>query len=263
VKRLPLSAFSACSATLALLLLAGAADVSAQADHGTQYTQADIAAGYRVYSSTCVQCHGGNGDGVSGVDLRRGVFRRATSDDDLARVITDGVPGAGMPPFKLAPAELTGVVAFIRAGFDQTVSVRVGDATRGRAVFDGKGGCVACHRIQGRGALTAPDLSGIGLTRTVGALQRSLLEPTSAMVSANRPLKVVTKSGETIEGRRLNEDTHTIQMLDARGRLRSLAKSDLRSLVYDTASRMPSYASRLTSDEIADLIGFLASLREP
>jgi putative heme-binding domain-containing protein len=130
-------------------------------------------------------------------------------------------------------------------------------------VFDGKGGCVACHRIQGRGALAAPDLSGIGLTRTVGALQRSLLEPTSAMVSANRPLKVVTKSGETLEGRRLNEDTHTVQMLDTRGRLRSLAKSDLRSLVYDTSSRMPSYASRLTSDEIADLIGFLASLREP
>ena len=129
-------------------------------------------------------------------------------------------------------------------------------------MFDGKGGCAACHRVQGRGALSAPDLSGVGLTRTVGALQRSLLEPTSGMVSANRPLKVVTKGGETIEGRRLNEDTHTVQMLDARGRLRSLAKADVRSLVYGTASPMPSYASRLTADEIADLIGFLASLRE-
>jgi putative heme-binding domain-containing protein len=257
------SAFSALSATVALLLLACAADVLAQTDHGVQYTQADIAAGYRVYSATCVQCHGPYGDGISGVDLRRGVFRRATSDDDLARVVTNGVPGAGMPPFKLEPGELTGVVAFIRAGFDQTASVRVGDVARGRAVFDGKGGCATCHRVQGRGALNAPDLSGVGLTRTVGALQRSLLEPTSAMVSANRPLTVVTKRGETIEGRRLNEDTHTVQILDGRGRLRSLVKSDLRSVVYGTASPMPSYASRLTSDEIADLVGFLASLREP
>jgi putative heme-binding domain-containing protein len=238
--------------------------LGAQADHGAQYSQAEIAAGYRVYSSQCVQCHGGNGDGISGVDLRRGVFRRATTDEDLAKVITGGIPGgAGMPPFKLDPAELTGVIAFIRAGFDQTASVRVGDPSRGLALYEGKGGCAACHRLRGRGALTAPDLSGIGLVRTVAALQRSLLDPTTAMVPANRPLRAVTTSGETLEGRRLNEDTYSVQLLDTSGRLRSLSKSDIRTLTYATASPMPSYASRLTPDEIADLVGFLASLREP
>jgi putative heme-binding domain-containing protein len=234
-----------------------------QADHGAQYSQAEIAAGYRVYSSQCVQCHGGNGDGISGVDLRRGVFRRATSDEDLGRVISNGVPGAGMPPFKLEPAELTGVIAFIRAGFDQTASVRVGDPAQGRVLYEGKGACASCHRVAGRGALTAPDLSGIGLVRTVAALQRSLVEPATAMVPANRPLRIVTKSGETVDGRRLNEDTYTVQLLDARGRLRSLAKADIRTLTYATASPMPSYASRLTSEEIADLVGFLTTLREP
>ena len=250
-------------AAVAALCALATALVRAQADHGAQYSQSDIAAGYRVYSSQCVQCHGGLGDGISGVDLRRGVFRRAASDEELGRVITGGVPGAGMPPFKLEPAELTGIVAFIRAGFDQTASVRVGDAVRGRALFDGKGDCAACHRVGGRGALTAPDLSGIGLARTVAALQRSLVDPTTAMVPANRPLRIVTKSGETLDGRRLNEDTYTVQLLDARGRLRSLAKSDIRTLTYASASPMPSYASRLTPDEIADLVGFLASLREP
>ena len=256
-----LSDFSAFSAFIAALLLT--ATLGAQADHGAQYSQAEIAAGYRVYSATCVQCHGANGDGISGVDLRRGVFRRANTDEDLARVITAGVPGAGMPPFKLEPAELTGIVAFIRAGFDQTASVRVGDAARGGAVFDGKGGCTACHRVRGRGALTAPDLSGIGLLRTVASLQRSLLDPTSGMVPANRPLHVVTKSGETVDGRRLNEDTYSVQLLDARGRLRSLAKSDVRTLTYATTSPMPSYATRLSADEVADVVAFLASLREP
>jgi putative heme-binding domain-containing protein len=248
----------------AIVLLASAATLGAQADHGAQYSQSDIAAGYRVYSSQCVQCHGGNGDGISGVDLRRGVFRRATTDEDLGRVITGGIPGgAGMPPFKLEPAELAGVIAFIRAGFDQTSSVRVGDAARGRALYEGKGDCAACHRVRGRGALTAPDLSGVGLTRTVAALQRSLVEPTTAMVPANRPLRIVTKNGETIDGRRLNEDTYTVQLLDARGRLRSLSKSDIRTLTYASTSSMPSYASRLTPDEVADLVGYLASLREP
>jgi putative heme-binding domain-containing protein len=237
--------------------------VFGQADHGAQYTQADIAAGYRVYTSQCTQCHGPNGDLISGVDLRRGLFRRVTNDEDLARVITTGVTGVGMPAFKLEPAELTSVIAYIRAGFDQTSSVRVGDASRGRVVYEGKGDCAACHRVRGRGALTAPDLSGIGLARTVAALQRSVVDPTTAMVPANRPLRIVTRSGETIEGRRLNEDTYTVQLLDGRGRLRSLAKSDVRTLTYASTSSMPSYASRLTPDEIADLVGYLTTLREP
>lgn len=254
--------FTAAAGLVSIVLLSDAS-LGAQADHGAQYSQAEIAAGYRLYANQCVQCHGGLGDGISGVDLRRGVFRRAASDEDLGRVITNGVPGAGMPPFKLEAAELTGVIAFIRAGFDQTASVKVGDAARGRALFEGKGDCAACHRVRGRGALTAPDLSGIGLTRTVAALQRSLVDPATAMVPANRPLRIVTKSGETLDGRRLNEDTHTVQLLDVRGRLRSLSKSDIRMLTYASASPMPSYASRLTPDEIADLVGFLASLREP
>lgn len=251
------------SAAAVLLALASGVSLRAQADHGTQYSQADIAAGYRVYTATCTQCHGPNGDLISGVDLRRGLFRRSSTDETLAAVITNGVTGSGMPAFKLAPAELTGVIAYIRAGFDQTSSVRVGDAARGRALYDGKGDCAACHRVRGRGALTAPDLSGIGLARTVAALQRSIVEPTTAMVPANRPLRAVTKNGETIDGRRLNEDTHTVQLLDGRGRLRSLLKSDIRTLTYASTSSMPSYGARLTPDEIADLVGYLASLREP
>jgi putative heme-binding domain-containing protein len=235
----------------------------AQADHGAQYTQADIVAGYRVYSSQCTQCHGANGDGISGVDLRRGVFRRAASDEDLAKVITSGVAGAGMPPFALQPPELTGIIAFIRAGFDQTVSVAVGDAARGRTVFDAKGACASCHRVNGRGPLGAPDLSGAGLARTLGALQRSLLDPTSAMLPANRPVHIVTKSGQTVRGRRLNEDTYSVQVLDTTERLRSIAKSDIRAMNFETSSPMPSYASRLTSDEIADLLAYLITLREP
>ena len=238
---------------------------AAQADHGAQYSQADIAAGYRVYSSQCVQCHGGNGDGISGVDLRRGVFRRAASDEDLARVITTGVPGAGMPPFTLEPAELTGVIAFIRAGFDQTVSVtRRRCRARPRRSSTARAQCATCHRVRGRGALAAPDLSGVGLVAHASA-------PCSDRCSTHRRrwcrstvrVRIVTKSGETIDGRRLNEDTYTVQLLDARRPLRSLAKSDIRTLDVATASPMPSYASRLTADEIADLVGYLASLREP
>ena len=246
-------------AASAVLVASGAATAAAQ-DHG-QYTQAEIDAGSRVYSRQCASCHGPNGDQVSGVDLRRQQFRRSSSDEDLARVITTGT-NAGMPPFALQPAELTGVVAFIRAGFDLTARpVRVGTAARGKTVVEGKGGCMACHRINGVGSRVAPDLSDIGVARNVEALHRSLTDPTSGMMPINRPVRVTMKDGRTISGRRLNEDTYTVQLIDDKERLHSLAKSDMRNYVVETKSPMPVYAGKLNDAELADVIAYLLTLR--
>jgi putative heme-binding domain-containing protein len=230
-------------------------------DHPGQYSQPDIDAGSRVYNVQCAQCHGPNGDLVPRVDLRRGLFRQSSTDEDLARVIAGGVPAAGMPPFALQPAELTGVIAFIRAGFDRTSTVRIGNPARGREVFDGKGECGTCHRVNGRGPRTAPDLSDIGLARTPAALQRSLLDPSSGMMPINRPVRMVLRDGRTIAGRRLNEDTYTVQLLDDKERLLSIAKADVRSYVVETRSPMPSFAERLTADDVSDLIGYLLTLK--
>jgi putative heme-binding domain-containing protein len=230
-------------------------------DHPGQYTREEIAAGALVYGAQCNQCHGRDGDQISGIDLRRGQFRRSLGDEELARVITAGTPG-GMPPFRLQPSDLTGIVAYIRAGFDSSASVRVGDAARGRALFDGKGACATCHRISGRGPRLAPDLSDVGLARTPAALERSIRDPSSAMLPINRPVKIVTKDGTTISGRRLNEDTFTVQVLDDQEKLRSVEKRNIRSFDVETRSPMPAYGTRLSTDEIADLVGYLLTLRE-
>ena len=116
------------------------AGVSAAQDHG-QYSQADIDAGARVYSRQCATCHGPNGDLVPGIDLRNQQFKRGMSDEELGRTIVNGIPGTGMPPNPLQPGELTGVIAFIRAGFDPSArSVRVGSSARGKSLVEGKGG---------------------------------------------------------------------------------------------------------------------------
>lgn len=248
---------------LLLWLLALTTPAAAQLvtqDHPGQYTQEEIAAGARVYSTQCNQCHGRDGDQISGIDLRRGLFRRSLGDEDLARAITNGTPG-GMPPFKLQPPDLTGIVAFIRAGFDATASVKVGDAARGRALFDGKGACATCHRVSGRGPRSAPDLSDIGLARTPAALERSIRDPSSAMLPINRPVRIVTTDGATIRGRRLNEDTFTVQVLDEE-RLRSIEKRAIKTFDVETRSPMPAYGNRLSDAEVADLVGYLLALRE-
>lgn len=230
-------------------------------DHG-QYSRADIEAGQRLYGPQCQICHGANGDGVPGVDLKLGRFRRSSSDEDLARAITSGVPGTGMPPFVLRPDELSGIIAFIRAGFDPaSAAVRVGDAARGRALFEGKAECAECHRVNGRGPRLAPDLSDIGAIRTLAALQRALLAPDESLLPIHRSVRVVTADGRRIRGRRLNEDTYTVQLIDEAENLLSLAKQDLRELTVETKALMPSYAERLTPDELADVIAYLVSLK--
>jgi len=238
----------------------GRAFAQAAADH--QYTTADIEAGSRLYVNQCSLCHGPNGDGVNGVDLRRGVFRRSVSDEDLARVITNGISAAGMPNFRFQPAELNAVLAYIRAGFDPSgTPVKVGDPARGRTLFAGRGACATCHRVDGVGPRTAPDLSDVGAVRTPQALLRSLVDPTSAMLPINKPVRAVTKEGKTVRGRRLNEDTYTVQLIDDQERLVTLVKADLREYDIGRTSPMPPAGRTLSPDEISDLVAYLLTLK--
>ncbi|HEV3140223.1 MAG TPA: hypothetical protein VGY57_06895, partial [Vicinamibacterales bacterium] len=202
------------------------------------------------------------GDGVGGVDLTSGRFRNAATDQDLMRIVTTGISGTGMLGFKFDSSELAAIVAYLRNmnTFDRG-SVKPGDAARGRQVVEGKGGCLRCHRVGASGSRVAPDLSDIGSARSAGSIQRSLTDPAGQMMPINRPIRAVTRDGRVINGRRLNEDTYTVQLIDDQERLVSLTKADLREYVILTTSPMPSFKSTLTSDELADVMAYLLSLK--
>jgi len=234
--------------------------VLAQETGDHQYTSEAIAAGSRVYAQQCALCHGPSGETVDGVNLRLGQFRNARSDDDLRQVISSGAAEGRMPAFDLRADEMDGVIAYIRAGFDpEGVAVRIGDPARGQAIFAGKGACMLCHRVNGRGPRVAPDLSDIGAIRTPAALQRNLIAPSTALLPINRPVRIVTRNEETIVGRRLNEDTYTVQLIDSQERLRSLLKTDIVS--YDISETPTKAPTTLSSEEVADLVGYLLTLR--
>src|SRR5437667_5169290 len=145
------------------------------------YTPADIESGSRLYQSSCVGCHGTTGDAIPGINLGRGQFRRATSDTDIAAIIRDGIPDTAMPPSGFSDAQAGTIVAYLRSlatGSSRTgtaVDMVRGDATRGKTLFDGKGACASCHRVNGIGPRVAPDLSDVGAVRTAPELQQKLL----------------------------------------------------------------------------------------
>ena len=226
------------------------------------YAPADIAYGAKLYAEQCTVCHGATGDVVAGVDLRANRFKRSSTDNDLRTVIATGVAGTGMPPFKFEPPELTAILAYLRnmRGVDSKTAL-IGDPTRGRAVFEGKGGCARCHRVNGNGPRVAPDLSDIGAVRTADALQRVLVDPDAEVRFANRSVRAVTKDGKVITGRRLNEDTYTVQVIDEQERLVSLVKDNLREYGLVRRTSMPGYRDKLTANELADVLAYLLSLK--
>ena len=229
--------------------------------HDTQYSEADIAYGAALYAARCVTCHGTQGDAIGGVNLRSGTFRNAVIDRDLERFIRAGSP-AGMPAFALDTGDMAGIIAYLRNmnAFD-AATVKAGDAARGRTLFEGKAGCTACHRVGRTGSRVGPNLIDIGAVRSAGSLQRSLVDPTSQMMPINRPVRVVTKDGSVINGRRLNEDTYSLQLIDERARLHSIMKADVREFTISKTSPMPSATATLSPDEIADVIAYLLSLK--
>ena len=250
-------------AATVLFLTAHLAGQNAPQNQQAQSDHFVIETGARLYGAQCSVCHGTNGDLINGVDLRAGKFLTVRTDEDLARVLATGRPAAGMPSFAvLHTDEARAIIAYIRSAFDAgTDGVQIGDARRGAALFEGKGGCTSCHRVNGRGAYTATDLSEIGMVRTPMSLQRALIDPAQAILPGNRSVRAVTRDGRTVRGRRVNEDAYTIQLIDEQSRLTSLVKADLRSFEIVSTSSMPSFQNTLTTDERADVVAYLLSLK--
>ena len=251
-------------AVYGVALLVGAlwAPVGRAQDRAVAYAPADIRYGAEIYSTQCAACHGVNGNQISGVDLGGNQLRRASSDFYLKALVTNGIPGTAMPPFQFDPSELTAIVAYVRNMRTlDTRGLTLGDANRGRAWFEGAGGCTSCHRVNGKGPRLAPDLSDIGALRSADYLERTLLDPNGSMLPANRSVHAVTRDGKVINGRRLNEDTYSVQLLDDQEHLLSLDKADLREFTVLKTSTMPSYKGKLSAPEQADVIAYLLSLK--
>lgn len=232
------------------------------------YAPSDIENGRGLYQANCLGCHGDDGDQVEGVRFTSGRFRRASSDEDLIRLIREGIPNTLMiPKTNLSYGDTRAIVAFVRslptgggmARDDR--EVRIGDAARGEALFfSNETLCSECHGVNGGGNLVSPDLGNIGAIRTPGALEEAILEPLAEVRAGQRMYQVTDLEGRVTVGLLLNQDTHSVQLLTEDQRLRAYMKQDLGSHGF-IPSPMPSYLDVLSDDEVADLVAYMISLK--
>jgi hypothetical protein len=81
------------------------------------------------------------------------------------------------------------------------------------------------------------------------------------LLPVTRSVHAVTRDGKIVDGRRLNEDTYTVQLIDEQARLISLTKSDLREYTVVKTTTMTSYKDKFSAQELADLEAYLLSLK--
>lgn len=217
-------------------------------------------AGARLFGAHCAVCHGVDGSGGKGPNLRKQTYERANTDAALVRLIRDG--SGGMPGnWALTPNELRSLGGFVLSlGGRPTVDVP-GDEARGRGLYK-KHGCSACHIIEGHGGSLGPELTRIGLSRGPAHLSASILDPGEDLDKGARVVRITARDNREVRGMLVNEDVFVVQVRDASNRYHSFDKAELQSFQkLEGQSLMPSYRGSLSDSELSDLVAYLASLR--
>jgi alcohol dehydrogenase (cytochrome c) len=135
-----------------------------------------------------------------------------------------------------------------------------GDAASGRMLIESST-CMDCHRIGEAGSRVGPDLSDIGSRRSPALLQRAIVAPEDEVLPENRFVRVVTSDGTAIQGKLLNQDAFSIQLMTQDERLKSYPKSRLREFSIVQKGLMPSFEGTLNPSQVADIVAFLGTLK--
>jgi putative membrane-bound dehydrogenase-like protein len=134
---------------------------------------------------------------------------------------------------------------------------------RGRELFfstDSASGCIACHRVSGRGNNFAPDLSGIGLRADPRTMIQSIIEP-SATITEGFQLQVFeTEVGSSL-GVVLHETDAEIRIVKPDGTAETITSASVTNRRKLDQSVMPAIYAFLGDKQIADIGAFLATLR--
>jgi putative heme-binding domain-containing protein len=223
--------------------------------------------GRTVFASTCAGCHGLDGRGserAPDVASRREIQK--LSDEELARIVHNGVPGTGMPAFhSLSDASVHAVVHYLRTLQGANAKIAVpGDPVQGKNLFFAGASCSHCHSIGGRGGFLAPDLSSYGVTHSVDEIRAAITGPAKNVNNRAKQVLAVTQSGQKFVGVVRNEDNFSLQIQDPEGAFHFLLKSDLEKWEYKPeVATGPYHQSQLSSRELNDIISFLVRSATP
>ena len=141
-----------------------------------------------------------------------------------------------------------------------------GDAARGEKLFrDVQGiGCIKCHGVGGGQPKAGPDLLGVGVKYPQAELIRSVLEPSSRILSGYELTTVITSEGRVVQGVVKSRNEAGVELFDVEGRAMTIVAEDIDEIETGSLSMMPNgLKDGMSLDDFADIIAYLQSLRDP
>lgn len=235
----------------------------AQQDSWEGDYKATPAPGKRAFASTCAGCHGLDGRGTEKApNITSSTKMQRLSDARIANIISNGIPGTGMPAFRtLSAAQVHSLVSYLRKlqgeGEARTLP---GDSRRGKKIFFGKGECSNCHAISGEGGFLGPDLTAYGSLTSATSILEGILKRDRIVPAGYKSAIATTRDGGSVEGVVRNEDNFSVQVQTKDGSFHLVQKADLEKLEYLPQPLMPTdYGERLSRPELKDLVSYLMS----
>jgi putative heme-binding domain-containing protein len=215
--------------------------------------------GLALYRVRCGDCHGLDARGYRGPDLT--AVLGGMPDERLFQTIRKGVPGTDMQASTMADDEALMIIAYLRNMNAASATEKpTGNIDNGGRLFAAQ--CSSCHRVGDSGGWLGPDLSRVGAARSREALIREIRTPSEWMPAGYESVTLITNDGQKIRGVKKNEDTFSLQVMDARERIRGYLKADLQQVIFEKTSLMPEFsAGRLSGDDLNDLVAYLSTLR--
>lgn len=224
-------------------------------------TQVEHSNGKNLFETTCAVCHGLDGaGGEHALTIGRGSAAKSKSDSELARILRDGIPGKGMPPFNsLGDLRLRSILDYLRVlqAKNETRS-DAGNPVHGRQIFFGKGGCAGCHAMHGEGHFLSTDLSDFASDHDANDIRVVIASPQEQEVPPQTFARVMTNSGLQFAGVIRNENNSSLQIQDTDGQFHLFTKYDLLSVERSPVPSMPGdYRNKLSTVEIEDLVSYI------
>ena len=179
------------------------------------------------------------------------------SDSAETAVVATEPPASTNAPAQVAPQSSTDPPR------PAPVNSLLGDPEKGKALFfdpSNDFNCGVCHKVGGMGSDVGPDLSQIRQKPARGIVKDILLP--SATLSSNRQLlKITSKTGEQIQGVKLEESATQLKIYDMESLppvLRTLAKDQIQTMQVQNRSAMPAkYGELYTVKQLLDIIAFI------
>lgn len=136
---------------------------------------------------------------------------------------------------------------------------------KGKAAFEAAQ-CAKCHRFNGEGGSTGPDITGVGARFNPQYIAESLILPSKVVSDQYMTTTIVTDGGDVLTGRIINEDDRkvSIRTNPFAEALTEIAKENIEERTLSPLSEMPQgLINTLTKEEVLDLIAYLRSAGNP